>query len=237
MAFENILNRVESRPPPTSLCRVFRILTLVFGVLVINSLGVSPQHLSSKYLWLLDNGHGALTKGRTSPMLPDSTYLREWEFNRDIVRRVAKGLDKKRVAYHILVPEDNIGNFVAGRVWRVNKRKERNMMLISIHANAAGNGKQWHPANGREVFYFKGDKMGKLMATVLSKHLKEATPFRDRGIKTARFKILRDSKCPAILSEEGFFTNKEEALLLMRDDIRQRIADAHIKMILELEGR
>ena len=33
----------------------------------------------------------------------------------------------------------------------------------------------------------------------------------------------------------GFFTNKTQALELMKDSIRQKIADAHVAAIMEIE--
>ena len=40
---------------------------------------------------------------------------------------------------------------------------------------------------------------------------------------------------PAVLTENGFYNNKEECKLLLQDDIRQKIADAHVAAILEIE--
>ncbi len=40
---------------------------------------------------------------------------------------------------------------------------------------------------------------------------------------------------PAILTENGFYNNKEEVADLMKDSFRQKIADAHIDAILEIE--
>ena len=37
---------------------------------------------------LIDNGHGVDTKGKRSPVWPDGRQLFEWEFNRDIAKRV-----------------------------------------------------------------------------------------------------------------------------------------------------
>ena len=236
--FGNILNRIR----PKMSCRAI-IVTITITMMLVNTCNThtpNTQPSQSKYLWVLDNGHGSLTKGRTSlPIISaegDTTVLREWEFNRDIVRRIAEGLQSRGIRCQVLVPEVEIGNFVDGRVWRLNKMEGNDLRLISIHANAAGDGSKWHKANGREIFHLEGDKVGRQMAIILNKYMKDATPIRDRGIKTANFKVLKNTKCSAILSEEGFFTNKEEAALLMRGDMRQWIAEAHIKMICEFEG-
>lgn len=50
----------------------------------------------SKYLWLLDPGHGGVidgeyqTPGKRSPLLEDNKQLYEGEFNRAIVQRILK---------------------------------------------------------------------------------------------------------------------------------------------------
>ena len=50
---------------------------------------------------LIDNGHGRATAGKRSPVWPDGKQLFEYEFNRDIARRMhealtARGTDSVR---------------------------------------------------------------------------------------------------------------------------------------------
>ena len=40
---------------------------------------------------------------------------------------------------------------------------------------------------------------------------------------------------PSILTENGFYNNKKQALDLMKDEVRQLIADAHVEAIMEIE--
>src|SRR5690606_5978285 len=48
----------------------------------------------------------------------------------------------------------------------------------------------------------------------------------DRGVKTANFAVLRETKCPAVLVELGFITNDEDRKLLVDPSFRDRLADA-----------
>ena len=41
---------------------------------------------------LIDNGHGRATAGKRSPVWPDGKQLFEYEFNRDIARRMHEAL-------------------------------------------------------------------------------------------------------------------------------------------------
>ena len=60
-----------------------------------------------KPIVILDNGHGEETAGKRSPLWGDGSQLFEWEFNRDIVRRIAAKLDDLAIGYEILTPETN----------------------------------------------------------------------------------------------------------------------------------
>ena len=46
---------------------------------------------------------------------------------------------------------------------------------------------------------------------------------KNRGVKSAFFYVLKESKMPAVLVEIGFLTNEEEAMLLQQSDYRKRI--------------
>ena len=90
-------------------------------------------------LIVLDNGHGCKTQGKRSPVWPDGSQLFEWEFNRDIVRRISSKLDKLNIENIIVVPEIEDISLV-NRCKRVNKiySTRKDAILLSIHANAGG---------------------------------------------------------------------------------------------------
>lgn len=46
---------------------------------------------------ILDAGHGYNTKGKRSPVWSDGSQLFEWEFNRDVVKRIREGIIKTKV--------------------------------------------------------------------------------------------------------------------------------------------
>jgi len=59
-----------------------------------------------------------------------------------------------------------------------------------------------------------------------------ATGAVDRGVRRARFEVLRDANCPAILIEGGFLTNQTEEQQVMNSEYRNRLAEAIAKGIL-----
>ena len=54
---------------------------------------------------LIDNGHGKETPGKRSPVWPDGSQLYEYEFNRDIARRVYAVLTARGVDCELIVSE------------------------------------------------------------------------------------------------------------------------------------
>lgn len=202
-----------------------------------------PSH-KQRFLWCLDNGHGKLTAGKRSPVFDDGeTQFFEYEFNRDIVARIIKQLKEKGVAFFNVVPEVEVGNILEERVNRANSEKSKlPKLFVSIHANAAPakSSKDWAPASikGIETWYFHNSKKGQKVASIFQKHLIDETGFNNRHLKSRpdrQFYVLRKTRMTAVLTENGFYNNKAEAAALMTDEVRQQIADAHVKAILEIE--
>lgn len=205
----------------------------------------APAPPKGRYLWCLDNGHGSKTAGKRSPVFDDgTTQFFEYEFNRDIVNRIIKQLDAKGVQYFNVVPEVDIDNFLQGRVERANnKRSTLPKLFVSVHANAAPTASSgaWAPdsISGIETWYFHGSKKGQKLAGVFQKHLIAETGFKNRHIKsqpTGQFYVLARTNMSSVLTECGFYNNKREAAELMKDSVRQKIADAHVAAILEIEA-
>lgn len=197
-----------------------------------------PKH-KARYMWCLDNGHGKKTAGKRSPKFEDGQQFLEYEFNRDIVNRIIIQLDKIGVKYFNVVPEIDVDNILEERVARANNKKSNfPKIFLSIHSNAFGRS-GWETPSGIETWYFHNSRSGRAIASVFQKHLIDALGWNNRRLKSypgkKQFYVLRNTRMPAVLTENGFYTNKAEARLLMKDNIRQDIAEAHVKAILEIE--
>lgn len=199
-----------------------------------------------RYLWCLDNGHGSETPGKRSPVFEfdgKEGRLFEYEFNRDIVARIIERLEEEGVAYFNVVPEVEIGDFLRGRVDRANnKQSDLPKLYVSIHSNAsrADNMNTWghDSARGIETWHHANSRKGTKMAAIFQRHLIEKTGFFNRHLKTTNelnLFVLRETVMPAVLTENGFYNNRFEAVELMKDEVRQQIADAHVEAILEIE--
>jgi N-acetylmuramoyl-L-alanine amidase len=185
----------------------------------------------TKPIVLIDPGHGAETAGKRSP---DGT-LREYEFNRNVARRLVKKLQSSGFDARLTVNDDKDMPLIQ----RTNqardlKRQGQNVLLVSIHANAAGNG--WSTANGIETY--TNDQAEKL-AQFIQRRLVADTSLRDRGVKRADLHITRETAkygIPGVLCELGFMTNRDECMLLKTDAYREKCATAIAKAICEHYG-
>lgn len=205
---------------------------------------VEGEKPKGRYLWCLDNGHGKFTKGKRSPVFDDGvTQLLEYEFNRDIVRRIVTQLDEHGISYYNVVPEEEVDDFLRERVDRANaKQSELPKLFVSVHSNAAParSSKDWasDSISGIETWFYHNSKKGRKVAAIFQKHLIDQTGLKNRHLKSrpeSQFFVLRKTRMTAVLTENGFYNNKAEAAKLMTEEMRQKVADAHVVAILEIE--
>lgn len=191
-------------------------------------------------LILIDPGHGIDTSGKRSP---DGKFL-EYLWNRQIAdllldRFMIMGIDAS-----LVVTETNDIS-LATRVQRVNRVCSKvgasNVILLSIHSNAAGDGSKWMSAQGWSCYTSKGETKSDLIAECLYDAFE--AEFADRKIRKdmsdgdrdweENFYVLAKSKCPAVLLENFFYDNRDECAWLLKDETKERIADAIVKGIVQ----
>lgn len=182
---------------------------------------------------LIDAGHGIDTPGKRSP---DGAF-REYLWNREIADLVCEDLEIDGYDVSLVVTETNDIPLIT-RVNRVNavcnKYGKDDVILVSIHSNAAGNGKDWMNAKGWSCYTTKGDTKSDILAELLYDSFERSFP--DRKVRKdmqdgdrdweENFYIIQKSKCPAVLIENFFYDNKEECHWLMQEAVKVRIAMA-----------
>lgn len=186
---------------------------------------------------LLDNGHGQETPGKRSPVWADGSQLFEYEFNRDIVRRIARLLAHKGITFDIIVHENtDIPLYI--RANRVNHicsvNGAKNCLLLSIHANAGG-------GTGWEVWTSIGQTTADDYAEIIYKRAKTAFPEWKMRADTSDgdhdkeddFTILKKTQCPAVLTENFFMDTERDCRFIMSEAGRDRIARMHFDAILD----
>lgn len=188
---------------------------------------------------LLDNGHGDNTPGKRSP----DWSLLEWKYTRQIVKKIHKKLSDKGYDVRILVPEDHDIDLNT-RCKRVNaivsEYGRDNVLLISVHCNAMGNGDTWMKARGWQVHtYTKPSKESIEMANALFDEAKELglkmrQPSPDQKYWPNEFWILKRSNCPAVLTENLFQDNKQDVDFLLSEVGKNTIVNLHVNAIMKL---
>ena len=198
---------------------------------------IDVQTYSSEYHYLIDNGHGGWLKddkhpdghyptgGKRSPKDPDTgEVLYEGVNNRINARLLVDELKRMRISASLLVPEeDDIS--LGDRIKRaIAEQKERKCVLLSIHSNAAGNGKDWANAKGISLHISENrskttDKLVSIMEDEFRQDFENIT--RWRGVKINNFYMTRKSTSPAILLEIGFHDNLEESRKMQTDEWRE----------------
>ena len=205
-------------------------------------------------LILIDNGHGHNTPGKRSP---DGKFL-EYAYTREIATRIVADLTDRGYNAQLLVPEpEDIP--LSERVRRINAAclshqsspaphqssparpgispsGHPNVILISIHVNAAGNGSQWHNATGWSCYTCKGQTTSDRIAECF--YEAAIKNFPGRRIRTdysdndpdweENFYILRHTHCPAVLIENFFMDNKKDLAYLLSQEGRRAIVETII---------
>jgi N-acetylmuramoyl-L-alanine amidase len=187
---------------------------------------------------VLDPGHGGHDKGQVS------RYGAEKDFALDVARKLRPILQAK--GFRVIMTREG-DYFVPLEVRAKIANSARNSIFVSIHFNATNDDPN---ATGFEIFSFTprgapstsdGNVTSRsfnmqpgssvdaqsmaLSACIYHSVLGQLREY-DRGIKRARFAVLRLTTVPAVLIECGFLTERGESKLISNKDWRAKLAGA-----------
>src|SRR5438067_9720644 len=187
---------------------------------------------------ILDPGHGGHDKGQVS------RYGCEKDFALDVARKLRPVLQAKGL--RVIMTRE--GDYFVPLEVRANiANAARNSIFVSIHFNGTNDDPN---ATGFEIFSFtpRGapstsdtamssssysmqpgstvDSQSMALSACIYHSLLGHIPEYDRGIKRARFAVLRLTKIPAVLIEGGFLTEGGESKLISNKDWRGKLAAA-----------
>src|SRR5438094_185134 len=187
---------------------------------------------------VLDPGHGGHDKGALS------RFGSEKDFALDVARTLRPLLQAKGLRV-IMTREGDY--FVPLEVRAQIANAARNSIFVSIHFNATDRDPN---ATGFEIFSFtprgapstsddwvtptalsmqagsEVDGQSMALSACIYHSLLGHIPEFDRGIKRARFAVLRLTRVPAVLIEGGFLTERGESQLIAKKDWRGKLAQA-----------
>ncbi|WP_434642789.1 N-acetylmuramoyl-L-alanine amidase [Thermoanaerobacterium thermosaccharolyticum] len=162
----------------------------------------------------IDPGHGGKDPGAVA------NGLKEKDITLDISLKLNNLLKNYEVST-ILTRGKDIDVGLSQRANIANSAKAD--FFISVHINAGG-------GSGFESYRYptSSDKTASIHAIVHRELAKfyEENGFVDRGIKTANYAVLRETKMPAILVENLFIDSVKDANFLREENNRQAIAQA-----------
>lgn len=205
---------------------------------------------------LLDNGHGCNTQGKCSPIKSDGTRFREYKFARVITANISTKL--KNLGYNVVMVTPEQEDISLGeRVKRINKvvqqQGAKNCLMISVHANAAGNADKWMDARGWSAWTTRGQNNSDKLADCLyeaaerlllndsiikasyagetkQKIIRTDLTDRDKDLESD-FYIIKKANCPAVLTENFFQDNKKDVEILESQHGIDLITNIHVQGI------
>ncbi|WP_096224907.1 N-acetylmuramoyl-L-alanine amidase [Geobacillus sp. FJAT-46040] len=165
---------------------------------------------------VLDAGHGGKDSGAVG------NGLREKDLTLDIVKKIGNLLaEYEGVEVHYTRTDDRFLE-LSERAEIANKLKAD--YFISVHINAGG-------GTGFESYIYNGNVSQAAIAyqnVIHSEITKAIGNVKDRGKKRANYAVLRLTNMPAILTENLFIDNANDAAKLKSDQFLQQIAYGHV---------
>jgi N-acetylmuramoyl-L-alanine amidase len=191
---------------------------------------------------VIDPGHGGSDRG---------THGRS-SFEKSMTLDVARRVERKLAGSGLRVILTRTSDKTVALEDRVELARAKSAdLFVSIHFNSGGSAEGIEtyctpPAGASSTANFNGsggdrdtgggdrsavtnnrfDVQNIWLAHCAQKSLLRSTGGLDRGVRRARFWVLRYASCPAILIEAGFLTNPSEEQRILRSDYRETLAKA-----------
>ena len=178
-----------------------------------------PRQGNSRFLVVIDPGHGGKDPGAIG-----IGGLQEKNAILSISLEVTRILQQQGIDVRLTRDSDFFVT-LQGRTDLANQIDAD--LFVSIHANSMGKGRP--DVNGLEVYYF-GDRR---LADTIHRNIVRSVDLPDRGVRRARFYVLRTSKMPSTLVEVGFVTGAEDAAKLANANFQRQMAAAIARGIIE----
>ena len=172
----------------------------------------------SAKLVIIDAGHGGHDRG--------GSYGKVYEKHLALDTAMRLEYYLKEKGYKTLMIRDT-DSFVSLARRADIANSYQNAIFVSIHYNFT-----WRKAaRGLETFY--STELGGRLANACHQSVRELIPTADRGVKYARYHVLRKSKHPAILVEGGFLSNSSDRAKckkgLFRDGIARGVVEGIVR--------
>ncbi len=185
---------------------------------------------------ILDPGHGGNDPGALGKL-----NVQEKQIVLDLAKRIRVHLVNKGIKV-CMSRENDRALTLTNRV--KTARDTGSHLFVSLHLNSSSNTKAagvetyvmtlpgYHSTNtdnkGRiKTEHFAGNAKNQHNAAAgyyIQRYMQRKLGVEDRGVRRARFYVLKHAPCPAVLVEAGFITHPPEETRLLKDEYREKIA-------------
>jgi N-acetylmuramoyl-L-alanine amidase len=186
----------------------------------ISQPGSRPPIFNGRALVIIDPGHGGKDPGAIG-----IDGVREKDVILPISKRVTEILQQNGVQVKMTRNSDYFVS-LQGRVDMAEKANAS--VFVSIHANSAGASRP--DVSGLETYYYDS---GLSLARIVHNNILQSLNIRDRGVRRARFFVLRKSSMPSILVETGYLTGREDLAKLRTSSYQNQMAEAIARGVLQ----
>ena len=190
---------------------ILPFVTLLHGL--TTSCRSSRTLRNEHFVLVVDAGHGGNDQGAAG------RRSLEKDINLKVARRVCKRIRKKCKGVEVIQtrPDDHFVT-LDDRAGMANF--SRADLFISIHSNSA---RGW--AEGTETFIHpsaRGGRSERMARLIEQEYVRRGR--KSRGVKTANFAVLRGTRMPAVLTELGFISNRNEERFMKSRKGQKRLA-------------
>jgi N-acetylmuramoyl-L-alanine amidase len=179
----------------------------------------SPQVPTERLVVMIDPGHGGRDPGAIG-----IGGLQEKQVVLSISQQVAAILERNGIQA-MMTRQDDRELDLAPRVSAAQRANAD--LFVSIHANALSMSRP--DVNGVETYYYDS---GRSLAQSIQSSIIQSTGQVDRGVRQARFYVIKNTTMPAVLVEVGFVTGRDDAAKLRDPAFQTKMAEAIARGIL-----
>ncbi|HEY5552807.1 MAG TPA: N-acetylmuramoyl-L-alanine amidase [Opitutaceae bacterium] len=195
---------------------------------------------------VIDAGHGGKDTGTSNQKLG----LQEKGFALEVARALKRELEAD--GFVVIMTRDDDTFIPLGDRPKIAARRRADL-FVSIHFNAIGNpsitgaetyvltprgqrstgAEKRSPSDNELLHGHTNDPWNAILGYRVHRRVIDEMKSFDRGLKRARFVVLRELDCPGILVEGGYLTNDAEARRIATPEWRTRLATAIAGGIIE----
>jgi N-acetylmuramoyl-L-alanine amidase len=196
-------------------------LSFVASLAACSTVGSSGFKNTSKTFStvVVDAGHGGKDSGAFRRYGPPEKVVAL-----DVAQRLERKLRESQIKT-VMTRDSDVFIPLNDRV--VMQNKQKNAVFVSIHFNDS----RKRRVRGIETYYHSGASFD--LANRIQQKLMTIPNSSNGGVHTADFRVLRLAKCPAVLVECGYLSNRAEGNQARDWEYRELLADRIAEAIVE----